>query len=188
MAGELGVAREALGPGTTEAEIVAGAKVLRSGVPKRTLQQYRSIRPTRVYTPLVVLADLIDRGVPSDTASSVLTSLLNVSVSDEQLLALRADVERDILAGLPPASATSVRGRGVETALAALPPNNGATPGTALPSRGGTTAGGPGSQTLPTQAVTSVSPAQGGAVSDPQVVQPPPRPAVPPRGKPKRRP
>lgn len=116
----LAESRAALGPATTEAELVAGAGALSQGIATGTLSRLRSVRPTEQLTlPLVVLTDLIARGVPPATAASVIVSLAGTVSGPDAFSALRRDVQQDIISGADPAAAVSLRSRAL---LAALPP------------------------------------------------------------------
>jgi hypothetical protein len=107
-------ARVALGSTSTTSEIVSGAGVLLSGVPGDVLRQLRAASPSRPLTvPLVVLADLIARGVPKDTAAAVIARAAHANARDDDYSALRRFVEQDIIAGASPASAAMLRVRGI---------------------------------------------------------------------------
>lgn len=109
-ASALGIARQTLGDSAASDEIVSAAGVLVAGVPSRVIGEYRSARPKQSITvPLVVLADLIARGVPGDTAAAALGVALRNGVGDDQLSELRRRIERDILAGARPATAMTIR-------------------------------------------------------------------------------
>jgi len=117
-AGALRTARNALS-GSAEAEIIAGAGALLSGVKAEALARLRSVRRGHSLTlPLVVMADLVARGVPADTAASAIHLAARAGVRDADLLSLRQTVEQDILAGAAPAAAVALRVRslpGAET-------------------------------------------------------------------------
>lgn len=120
LARRLGESRLALGTSANEAELVAGAGALSQGIAPATLSRLRTLRPgERLTLPLVVLTDLIARGVPPSTASSVIVSLAGTVSGSEAFAALRRDVQQDIVAGADPAAAVSLRARAL---LAALPP------------------------------------------------------------------
>ncbi len=120
LARRLGESRLALGTSANEAELVAGAGALSQGIAPATLSRLRSVRPgERLTLPLVVLTDLIARGVPPATASSVIVSLAGTVSGSDAFAALRRDVQQDIVAGADPAAAASLRARAL---LAALPP------------------------------------------------------------------
>ena len=111
-AGALGVARNTLGDSAASDEIVSAAGVIVAGVAPSVVGEYRAARPTGSLTvPLVVLADLIARGVPADSAAAALGAALRSGARDDELAELRRRVERDILAGAKPSTAMSIRRR-----------------------------------------------------------------------------
>jgi hypothetical protein len=71
-----------------------------------------------------VLSDLIARGVPADTASSIIRDLARRGAGDDGFFALRTDVERDIMAGAAPLGAATARARQIPVRPAAprVPP------------------------------------------------------------------
>lgn len=109
LARELGDARAALGGEARDAEIVAGASALHSGVPEAELRRMRDRQPrgssTSLAVPLTVLADMITRGVPPNDAAASVNALLERRVDDARFQALRVGIERDISAGRPPGAA-----------------------------------------------------------------------------------
>jgi hypothetical protein len=108
---ELVAGRSALGNVASEAEIIAAADALHAGASRDVISTLRARRPTAPLTiPLAVLADLIARGVPVDTAASAVLALANTPATDAQFAALRDDIARDIANGTPPAVSTVVRG------------------------------------------------------------------------------
>jgi hypothetical protein len=110
LAGDLAAARQALGTGSLVGELSAGAAALRAGVDPGALQSLRRDRPGQpLVVALGVLTDLIARGVPAEGASSSVLALTKAGIVDEQLVAFRRDVERDIGVGAPPAVALGVR-------------------------------------------------------------------------------
>jgi len=135
---ELVAARGALGSGALDAEIIAAADALHAGAKAQVITDLRTRRPNAALTiPLAVLADLIARGVPADTASSAVLALATQPATDAQFAELRDDIESDIAKGAPPAIAASVRTRGV-------PPGSQIPIATDAPGRGvGVTSGSP---------------------------------------------
>jgi hypothetical protein len=88
-------AREALGEGSTVAELDAGATALRAGIDPRALAAVRTTRPPgEGVTALVVLTDLVRRGVPSATARDAVTTLARLPGADDALLGLQGVVAR----------------------------------------------------------------------------------------------
>jgi hypothetical protein len=107
-------ARAALGPDATSPEIVSGAGVLLSGVSADALHRISLAGTRRPLTvPLVVLADLIARGVPKDTAARAIEVAARANARDDDYSALRRFVEQDILAGASPAAAAMLRVRSI---------------------------------------------------------------------------
>ncbi|MDQ6830592.1 MAG: hypothetical protein M3081_17165, partial [Gemmatimonadota bacterium] len=95
-------------------DLVAGAAALKAGVQPATLTRLRAARPKDpLAVALVVLADLVARGVPADTASKLILAVATTKAGDEAFDALRRDVARDIVAGAPPLVAAAVRTQGV---------------------------------------------------------------------------
>jgi hypothetical protein len=114
LASRLARARSALGPDAPDADLVAAAGALYEGVSSADLARLRTVRAGRAMAlPLVVLGDLIERGVPPRTATDVVLDVARTGAGDEAYTALRRDVEHDIRAGAPPAIAAATRARGV---------------------------------------------------------------------------
>jgi hypothetical protein len=112
--GALRTSRQALGDGATDAEVVSGAGVVLSGVNASVLHDLRAARPREALTvPLVVLADLVARGVPLDTATRAVYVATRAGARDADFTLLRHYIEQDISAGASPAAATSLRLRNV---------------------------------------------------------------------------
>lgn len=124
----MAVARNALGPSATESELVAGAGALYVDVPPaalRALREYSEESPMDV--PLVVLADLVQRGVPVQAASGAVIELRRAGADPERYHLLRYHVEQDILSGTPPSASIAERSRAILRAIrGGMPPR---TPG-----------------------------------------------------------
>jgi hypothetical protein len=113
LTGELGDARSALGPSSTDAEIIAGASALHAGIAPAALSRMRASRAHGSLTvALAVLSDLVARGVPGDTATTVISALAGAGTQDAELLRFQQGVERDIAQGATPAAALGVRAQG----------------------------------------------------------------------------
>ncbi len=109
LAGELELARDALGEMSSSAEIVAGASALRAGASQDDLAQLRELRRAQSLTvAAAVLADLVAVGVPTDTAVAAVLALAEY-VDDAEYVAFRRNVERDIALGASPVAALGVR-------------------------------------------------------------------------------
>jgi hypothetical protein len=110
LAGELGEARAALGPSSTDAEVIAGASALHAGIAPAALSRMRASRAHGSLTvALAVLSDLIARGVPGDTATTVISALTGAGAADAELLRFQQGVERDFALGATPSAALGVR-------------------------------------------------------------------------------
>ena len=116
----LGASRLALGASASPAEVEAGASALQAGASAAVLADIRRERPYQqasLTVPLSVLADLVVRGVPVDTAAHAVLALARGG--DAVLVAYRRDVERDIAVGALPAAAASLRAVSFGNALTA---------------------------------------------------------------------
>jgi hypothetical protein len=110
IAADLAVARDALGRKAGEETLIAGAGALRAGVTPAYLRQLREARRRPdVAWPLTILADLVSRGVPVDTAAGVVLDLARSGATDASYSALQEQVRQDVSAGVPPGSAATVR-------------------------------------------------------------------------------
>ena len=110
LARELGDARSALGSSSTAAEVIAGASALHAGIAPAALSRMRASRGRGSLTvALAVLSDLIARGVPGDTATTVISALSDAGAPDAELLRFQQGVERDIAQGASPSAALGVR-------------------------------------------------------------------------------
>jgi hypothetical protein len=113
LARELGDARSALGATSTDAEVIAGASALHAGIAPAALSKMRASRTHGSLTvALAVLSDLVARGVPGDTATTVISALTIAGAQDAELLRFQQGVERDIAQGATPAAALGVRAQG----------------------------------------------------------------------------
>ncbi len=89
-------AKVALGDGSTVAELDAGATALRAGIDATTLGMVRSTRPAgTAVTALVVLTDVVRRGVPTSTAREAVTTIARIPRSDDALLGLQSTVAKN---------------------------------------------------------------------------------------------
>lgn len=124
--GNLRDARAALGTEVSLDELTAGAGALLAGVDQPSLAKLRSSRKGRsLLTPLVVLADLVSRGVPSTDATSAIIRWVQNGAGDADFMGLWRGVEQDIISGAPPAAALDRRAReipGRSTPAGRLPP------------------------------------------------------------------
>jgi hypothetical protein len=120
LLGQLGRAREALGPSASEAELTAGAGALRAGLTVETLQRLQSLRQGRpLVVPLSVLTDLVAEGMTAELAARSVFDLVRNGRPDGDFVALRRRVQGEL------------RGAGREPA----PPNRGVRPAADPPSQ-----------------------------------------------------
>ncbi len=121
------IARDALGDKSPVDELDAGARALRAGVDVKALADLRAARPTgSVVLPLVVLTDIVSRGVPQNTARDAVTSIARMPRSDDALNGLQATVAKNSVRG--PGMAVDALNRYLRgTGSGALPPSAPAT-------------------------------------------------------------
>ncbi len=100
-ASHLGEARNALGPNAGVPLLVAGADALRRGVPHDALRSLPTDRP-RSPVALLVLAELLESGVPTDRALAILRQAMQQRTQDARILDITARVRRLIRQGVPP--------------------------------------------------------------------------------------
>jgi hypothetical protein len=106
IAGDLGVARRALGP-SSDGELAAAVAALRAGSSPAGLTQLRRSLPDRpLVVPLSVLASLLVDGAPAPSALLAVVSTAKQR-SDSDLLAYGRVVSRDIASGVAPLTAMS---------------------------------------------------------------------------------
>jgi hypothetical protein len=104
QAGAQAASRTALGAGSQPDEIVAGASALLAGVPQDSLARLRLARPGgNLVIPLVVLCDLVARGVPADAASVAVVTAARAGATDGALLRIRERIHTGIENGGTPA-------------------------------------------------------------------------------------
>lgn len=133
LAAALQASRAALGHDRSVDELTAGAAALQNGAdPAQLTRLVRAAGSHPVTMPLVVLTDLLGRGVPADTLVTMLASATHRGVSDQDLLRLRETISRDIATGVLPLDAATARLTTVVAAPPAAshlaPPREGHTP------------------------------------------------------------
>ncbi len=129
VAKRLELARAALAPSPTPADIAAGESALSiHGVSSEQLRAVRAVSPNRpVAVPIGVLAQLVASGVPASQATSIVTDLMRRGATNVQLVALGADVNADVAAGTRADAALGVRLNGLTPFLAPVAGAEGAT-------------------------------------------------------------
>jgi hypothetical protein len=103
-AGRLGEARRAFGVEAPTPLLVAGADALQRGVSPETLRALPGDRP-RSPMAVVVLADLLESGVPADRALDLLREAMVQRAREDRMLDISARVRRLIRQGLTPQEA-----------------------------------------------------------------------------------
>jgi len=111
-AGRLGQARGALGPTASVPLLMAGADAIQRGVASETLRSLPSDRP-RSPVAVLVLAELLESGVPTDRALAVLRQAMEQRTRDVRMLDIPAQVRRLIRDGVPPREAMDRVRRGL---------------------------------------------------------------------------
>jgi hypothetical protein len=110
----LAVAAEIFGTDHGEDVLLAAAAAMHAGVGRNALRTLSTTtRQDALDMALVVVGDLIRRGVPTETATQAVLSLGEAGVDALVLNEVRRSVDDDIRTGLTPAHATEVRLRGV---------------------------------------------------------------------------
>ena len=118
LARELGQARSTLGPSADVAVLGAAASAIHAGVTSADLHALAF--PTggapdagALSSALVTLVDLVAKRVPVAAATKSIRDLLERRASEHDFVALRSEVEQDILAGRSPEASLTARVRGV---------------------------------------------------------------------------
>ena len=124
-ADRLGQARTAFGPAASVPLLVAGADAIQRGVPRDALRSLRSDRP-RSPIAVLVLAELLESGVPTDRALAVLRQAMAQRTQDARMLDIPVRVRRLIRDGVPPHEA-------IDRVRRAMRRNRGGNVGPALP-------------------------------------------------------
>jgi hypothetical protein len=96
----LAAAKFALGEGSTDTEVDAAASAIRAGIDPRTVAALRTTRPPgTAVTALVVLTDLVQRGVPASAAREAVTTIARQPRSDDALIGLQQTVAKNAQRG-----------------------------------------------------------------------------------------
>lgn len=123
----------ALAPTYSVEELSAGANALQIGVPVPTLREMRKLWPNKPLTvPLGILYELVARQVPMAAATKRVRELMAHGASNAQLVALGANVEADLAAGLSAEAALELRSKGV---MSLLPTNTNAVTSVSPPTK-----------------------------------------------------
>lgn len=110
---DLASAARALGPDAGDADLVAAAGAVAVGVDDETLRQVAgAVGPESLTLSLVVLADLVRRGVAPDPASEAVRRVAGARGNADDLQRFWKQVLDDILIGVAPGAAVTRRAGG----------------------------------------------------------------------------
>ena len=117
---ELGGAHRVLGAVASADEIKAAASAMHAGVPAVELGKMKKQSGLRrsLTLPFTVLADIVSRGVPVQTAANAIRSLVGAGAKDKDISDFQRNVSVDIEKGAPPAAAAETRAKGAAPAPA----------------------------------------------------------------------
>lgn len=111
---ELGSAHRVLGSVASADELKAAASAMHAGVPAVELGKMKKQSGLRrsLTLPFTVLADIVSRGVPVQTAANAIRSLVGRGARDKDISDFQRNVSVDIEKGAPPAAAAETRAKG----------------------------------------------------------------------------
>jgi hypothetical protein len=114
---EMASAHRALGAVATTDELKAAASAMHAGVPAVELGKMKKQSGLRrsLTLPFTVLADIVSRGVPVQTAANAIRSLVGAGARDKDISQFQRNVQVDIEKGAQPAAAAETRARGTVT-------------------------------------------------------------------------
>ena len=110
---EMASAHRALGTIASADEIKAAASAMHAGVPAVELGKMKKQSGLRrsLTLPFTVLADIVSRGVPVETAANAIRSLMGAGAKDADINKFQRNVRVDIEQGAPPAAAAETRAK-----------------------------------------------------------------------------
>lgn len=110
---EMASAHRALGTVASADEIKAAASAMHAGVPAVELGKMKKQSGLRrsLTLPFTVLADIVSRGVPVETAAKAIRSLMGAGAKDADINTFQRNVRVDIEQGAPPAAAAETRAK-----------------------------------------------------------------------------
>jgi hypothetical protein len=113
-------AHKALGTVASADEIKAAASAMHAGVPAVELGKMKKQSGLRrsLTLPFTVLADIVSRGVPVETASNAIRSLVGAGARDADINTFQRSVKSDIEQGAPPGAAAETRAKAASPAPA----------------------------------------------------------------------
>jgi len=115
---EMANAHRELGSVATIDEIKAAASAVHAGVPAVELGKMKKQSGLRrsLTLPFTVLADIVSRGVPVQTAANAIRSLVGAGARDRDISEFQRNVQVDIEKGAQPKAAAETRVKGAVTA------------------------------------------------------------------------
>ena len=119
VADRLELARAALAPTPSPADIEAGEDALSVGIHVDALKTLRAVNPTQsIAVPLGVLEQLVASGVSTKRATDMVTQLIRRGATNVQLVALGNDVDSDVGRGARADASLDARMNGLTAILA----------------------------------------------------------------------
>ena len=120
---EMANAQRVLGTVATADELKAAASAVHAGVPPVELGKMKKQSGLRrsLTLPFTVLADIVSRGVPVQTAANAIRSLVGMGARDRDISEFQRNVQVDIEKGAQPKAAAETRVKGVTSTPAARP-------------------------------------------------------------------
>jgi len=114
FAQEMASVHKVLGTVASAGEIKAAASAMHAGVPAVELGKMKKQGGLRrsLTLPFTVLADIVSRGVPVQTAANAVRFLVGAGAKDADLSTFQRNVRVDIEQGAPPAAAAETRAKG----------------------------------------------------------------------------
>ena len=121
---EMASAHRALGAVATSDELKAAASAMHAGVPAVELGKMKKQSGLRrsLTLPFTVLADIVTRGVPVQTAANAIRSLVGAGARDTDISKFQRNVQVDIEKGAQPQAAVETRAKGAVTTTPAARP------------------------------------------------------------------
>jgi len=117
LTAEMANAQRELGTVATTDELKAAASAVHAGVPPVELGKMKKQSGLRrsLTLPFTVLADIVSRGVPVQTAANAIRSLVGAGARDRDISEFQRNVQVDIEKGAQPKAAAETRAKGVTT-------------------------------------------------------------------------
>ena len=114
---EMANAHRVLGAVATTDELKAAAYAVHAGVPAVELGKMKKQSGLRrsLTLPFTVLADIVSRGVPVQTAANAIRSLVGAGARDRDISEFQRNVQVDIEKGAQPKAAAETRVKGAVT-------------------------------------------------------------------------